>query len=283
MSDAPTPPGGPPWGTVTRAPPCTAVDSSSSTGRAAGRPRRSPNNSSSPAPPCTSGSTGSAPRAGPGSKTAPPARTALRPAPHGGGSPDPRVAHQCPARASVPGRAARAGRRHRRPRVARHGVAPLAATDPITGEPVRRHPSGVRYERRAPGDLLHVDVKKLGRVARRRPVAAARAPRGRPRPHGPWPRARLRLPARRRGRPLPAGLRRAHPDERDATCAGFLHRAVAWFRAHGVRVLRVLTDNAKVYPPTNSLSRAGRLRRRAWAATCRSSATPSTPGRVRGA
>jgi transposase InsO family protein len=129
----------------------------------------------------------------------------------------------------------------------RHGVPALAAIDPITGEPVRRRHSGIRYERRAPGDLLHVDVKKLGRV-----------PDG-----GGW-----RLHGRReavRGRKVHGrGLGydylhvaiddhtrlayvEAHPDERDATCAGFLHRAVAWFRAHGVHVLRVLTDNAKVY------------------------------------
>ena len=45
--------------------------------------------------------------------------------------------------------------------LARHGVAPLAAVDPITGEPVRRRHTGLRYERHQPGDLLHVDVKKL--------------------------------------------------------------------------------------------------------------------------
>ena len=38
-----------------------------------------------------------------------------------------------------------------------------------------------------------------------------------------------------------------HDDEKDATCAGFLHRAVAWFAAQGIRVRRVLTDNALVY------------------------------------
>jgi transposase InsO family protein len=39
----------------------------------------------------------------------------------------------------------------------------------------------------------------------------------------------------------------AHDDERDATAAGFLRRACAWFAGHQVRVQRVLTDNAKVY------------------------------------
>jgi hypothetical protein len=37
------------------------------------------------------------------------------------------------------------------------------------------------------------------------------------------------------------------PDERDATCAEFLHRALAWFAGHNIRVRRVLTDNALVY------------------------------------
>lgn len=38
-----------------------------------------------------------------------------------------------------------------------------------------------------------------------------------------------------------------HDDEKDLTCAAFLHRALAWFAAHGVRVRSVLTDSAMVY------------------------------------
>jgi transposase InsO family protein len=126
--------------------------------------------------------------------------------------------------------------------LARHHVPHLAAIDPITGEPVRHRHSGIRYEHPRPGDLLHVDVKKLGRV-----------PDG-----GGW-----RLHGRReevRGRGIGydylhvavddhsrVAYVEALPDERDATCAGFLHRAVTWFRERGVVVLRVLTDNAKVY------------------------------------
>jgi transposase InsO family protein len=131
--------------------------------------------------------------------------------------------------------------------LARHQVPHLAAIDPITGEPVRRRHSGIRYERPQPGDLLHVDVKKLGRV-----------PDG-----GGW-----RLHGRRedvRGRTVHGrgiGYDYLHvavddhsrlayiealPDERDTTCAGFLYRAVTWFRERGVQVLRILTDNAKVY------------------------------------
>ena len=131
--------------------------------------------------------------------------------------------------------------------LARHHVPALSAIDPITGTQVRRRHCGIRYERPHPGDLLHIDVKKLGRV-----------PDG-----GGW-----RLHGRReevRGRKVHGGgigydylhvavddhsrvaYIEALPDERDLTCAGFLHRAVAWFREQGVRVLRILTDNAKVY------------------------------------
>jgi transposase len=48
--------------------------------------------------------------------------------------------------------------------LARHHVPHLAAIDAITGTPVRRRHSERRYQRHAPGELLHIDVKKLGRV-----------------------------------------------------------------------------------------------------------------------
>lgn len=126
--------------------------------------------------------------------------------------------------------------------LARHGVPRLAAIDPITGAPVRRRHSGIRYERRRPGDLLHIDVKKLGRVP----------DGGGWRLHGRIERARgrgigydyLHVAVDDHSR---VAYIEALPDERDATCAGFLHRAVTWFREHGVVVLRILTDNAKVY------------------------------------
>lgn len=80
-----------------------------------------------------------------------------------------------------------------------------------------------RYEHAAPGDLVHVDVKKLGNIPRRRRLAhPGRAPREtqprrHPRAHhGPMGRrpARLRLPAHRPGRSLPAVLHR-NPHRRD--------------------------------------------------------------------
>ena len=124
----------------------------------------------------------------------------------------------------------------------RHHVPHLATLDAITGVPVRRRHSERRYERHAPGELLHIDVKKLGRV-----------PDG-----GGWRVHGRSESVRGRGNgydylhvAVDDHSRLAYvetlTDEKDPTCAGFLHRAVAWFREQGVRVLRILTDNAKVY------------------------------------
>lgn len=48
--------------------------------------------------------------------------------------------------------------------LARHQVRHMSAIDPISGAPVRRRHCGIRYERPHPGHLLHIDVKKLGRI-----------------------------------------------------------------------------------------------------------------------
>jgi transposase InsO family protein len=130
--------------------------------------------------------------------------------------------------------------------LARHDVPALSAIDAITGEPVRQRRGGARYERARPGELLHVDVKKLGRV-----------PDG-----GGWRLHGRDATIAHRHKKTPIGYDylhvavddhsrlayiEAHPDERDATCAGFLYRAASWFHHRGVRVERVLTDNAMSY------------------------------------
>jgi len=124
----------------------------------------------------------------------------------------------------------------------------LIDLDRITGELLRSRATDKRYEHARAGDLLHVDVKKLGRI-----------PDG-----GGWrldgPKIRGHRNKRRR---QPIGIDFIHvavddysrvvyaeilPDEKAATCAAFLHRAVTWFREqHRVTVRRVLTDNAKAY------------------------------------
>ncbi|HEU5271950.1 MAG TPA: IS481 family transposase [Jatrophihabitans sp.] len=131
--------------------------------------------------------------------------------------------------------------------LARHRVPPLAAIDPITGQPLRsaRH-SGIRYEHDRPGAMIHVDVKKLGRI-----------PAG-----GGWRALGREATVAHKHKRVKIGYDYVHtaiddhtrlaysemlPDERDATCAEFLHRALAWFAGHGITVRRVLTDNALVY------------------------------------
>jgi transposase InsO family protein len=127
--------------------------------------------------------------------------------------------------------------------LARHGVAHLAAIDPITGERVRAsRRSENRYEHPTPGAMIHVDVKKLGRI-----------PAG-----GGWRLHGRSEAVRGRGNGYDfihtaiddhtrLAYSEIHHDEKDPTSAGFLHRALAWFAAHGIQVRRVLTDNALVY------------------------------------
>mgnify|MGYP001048836934 CR=1 FL=1 len=127
--------------------------------------------------------------------------------------------------------------------LARHDVPHLAVIDPITGERVRSsRRSENRYEHKTPGAMIHVDVKKLGKIP----------------PGGGWRLHGRKEQARGRGigydyvhTAIDDHTRLAyseiHDDEKDMTCAQFLHRAVAWFAAHGVRIRRILTDNAMVY------------------------------------
>lgn len=146
----------------------------------------------------------------------------------------------------------------------------LSHVDRASGQPVRR------YEHDAPGDLLHVDVKKLGNV-----------PDG-----GGWrfvgraqgKRHRASTPAATRNRYHQPNLGHAfvhtvlddhsrvayaeiHDDETAATAAAVLRRAVAWFAARDVVVARVLSDNGAAY------------RSRLWRETCAELAI--TPKRTR--
>ncbi|MFJ9721122.1 IS481 family transposase, partial [Streptomyces sp. NPDC101213] len=119
----------------------------------------------------------------------------------------------------------------------RHGLNRLAWLDRPTGTVIRR------YERDRPGELIHVDVKKLGRI-----------------PDG----GGHRVLGRDAGRPIRGmgfdyvhsavddhtrlAYSEIHGDEKAATCAAFLRRAAAFFTAAGIdRIERVLTDNAWPY------------------------------------
>jgi transposase InsO family protein len=130
----------------------------------------------------------------------------------------------------------------------RRGQPRLSALDPMTGEAIRSSKqTATRYERSRPGELVHMDVKKLGRI-----------PDG-----GGW-RAHGRAAGRTsRDRAARIGYDYVHslvddhsrlaysevlPDEKGATCAAFLARAAAYFAAHGItRIERVMTDNAWAY------------------------------------
>ena len=136
-------------------------------------------------------------------------------------------------------------------------VPHLADLDRLSGELLRSRATDERYEHPRPGDVLHVDVKKLGRV-----------PDG-----GGWrlagPDGDRRLSRHKKSRGYDfihvavddhsrVAYAEIHPDERAGTCAAFLYRAVRWFHdQHHVTVRRVLTDNAKVYRRGND-----------WAAVC---------------
>ncbi|MFJ6841058.1 IS481 family transposase [Streptomyces griseoluteus] len=119
----------------------------------------------------------------------------------------------------------------------RHRLNRLAWIDRPTGTVIRR------YERERPGELIHVDVKKLGRI----PDGGGHKTNG-----------------REAGRPIRGmgfdyvhsavddhsrlAYSEIHADEKVATCAGFLARAAAFFHAQGItRIERVLTDNAWAY------------------------------------
>ena len=129
----------------------------------------------------------------------------------------------------------------------RIGLGRLSRLEPP--EPIHR------YERSRPGELIHIDVKKLGRIG----------------PHG----AGHRVTGRRKGnRALTDAAGRVRrqvgwecvhvcvddatrlayvevlPDERAGTAIGFLRRAFAFYRSHGIEVERLMTDNGSAYRST---------------------------------
>lgn len=127
--------------------------------------------------------------------------------------------------------------------IARAGMPRLAEVDRLTGELLRgRRHSDRRYERQRPGELLHVDVKKLGRI----PDGGGWRVHGRSeevRGRGlGWDYVHVAIDDHTR-----LAYAEVLPDERTATCADFLTRAAAWFTGQGVTVERVLTDNALSY------------------------------------
>jgi transposase InsO family protein len=133
--------------------------------------------------------------------------------------------------------------------IRREGLPRLADLDRATREPIRR------YERSRPGELVHVDVKKLGKIpdgggwhahgrstlTRRMQKRAARSRGGTSYVHGfGFVHAAVDDYSR-------LAYCEILPDEKKLTAARFWARAVVWFAVQGITVERVLTDNGSCY------------------------------------
>jgi transposase InsO family protein len=127
----------------------------------------------------------------------------------------------------------------------------LTHIDRATGEPIRR------YEHESPGDLIHVDVKKLGKI----PDGGGWRYLGRQEAKKNRAATAARTGARNRNGALVGtcylhtviddhsrvAYVEARDDEKKETAAEVLKNAVAWFAEHGVVVQRVLSDNGSCY------------------------------------
>ena len=132
----------------------------------------------------------------------------------------------------------------------RCGISRLSQVDRATGEPVRR------YEHDRPGDMLHMDVKKLGNIPDGggwRYVGKQQGDRNRAATPGKtrnvhgdkkMGHAHVHTVIDDHSR---VGYAEIHDDETAVTAAGVLRRAVIWFAARGVVVHEVLTDNGPCY------------------------------------
>jgi transposase InsO family protein len=141
--------------------------------------------------------------------------------------------------------------------LARRGEPPLAACDPLTGQLVRASKaSAVRYERARPGELVHLDVKKLGKI----PDGGGWRTLGRP-GYVTNQRKNARIGYEYVHVAVDDHSRLAYaeicPDETGATSAAFLGRAAAYFAARGITAIeRVLTDNAFAYRKSAAFAQA---------------------------
>jgi transposase InsO family protein len=138
--------------------------------------------------------------------------------------------------------------------LARYRCPRLAHLDQATGVPVRR------YERSRPGELVHVDVKKLGNIPDGGGWRVTGRAQGKRNKHATSP---ARTPILGYGylhTALDDHSRLAYTeilaDETKDTAVAFLARAAAWYAAAGITIERILSDNGSCY------------RSRDWAATC---------------
>lgn len=139
----------------------------------------------------------------------------------------------------------------------RHQVPYLRECDPLTGEVIRASKTtAVRYEHPYPGSLVHMDVKKIGKI-----------PDG-----GGWKAHGRQIGRTSLQKKARIGFDYVHslvddhsrlayseilPDEKGPTCAAFLLRAAAYFATFGIaRIERVMTDNHFSYKRSNDVADA---------------------------
>jgi transposase InsO family protein len=116
--------------------------------------------------------------------------------------------------------------------LARNGLSRLPRID--------AHEPANRYERPAPGELVHIDVKKLGRIGREgHRVNGDRTTRAR---GIGWEFVHVAVDDCTR-----LAYVEVLNDERTDSVVAFLQRAVAFFNAHGIEVQRLMTDNGPAY------------------------------------
>jgi transposase InsO family protein len=124
----------------------------------------------------------------------------------------------------------------------------------------------VRYERSRPGELVHIDVKRLGRIvggAGKRVLGKGNSPYnreytdldGRVRNTVGWEYVHIAVDDYSR-----LAYAEVLPDEKATTAIGFLRRAIAFYRRHGITVKRLLTDNGSAYRATMHALACRRLR-----------------------
>ncbi len=116
----------------------------------------------------------------------------------------------------------------------RLGLNRIAALEPA--EPVRR------YEREHPGELIHIDIKKLGRFERvGHRITGKRTGNATSRASG-WEFVHVSIDDASR-----LAFSQILPDEKKGSSVAFLHAAVTYYRSLGVTVARVMTDNGSCY------------------------------------
>ena len=120
----------------------------------------------------------------------------------------------------------------------RRSLGRLSALDP--------RPPIVRYEREQPGELIHIDIKKLGRIdGIGHRITGDRTGQSTRRAAGRglgWEYLHVAIDDRSR-----LAFTQVLPGERQEDATPFLESSFAWFRQHSVTVQRVMTDNGSAY------------------------------------